>query len=99
MVSGAGGRCWSAHRGEAEKPGVGKLGVDQQLEISRVCSQRYIWQAEERISIRLVAGDVIRTEKKIGLVFSPSYGSTFEALLIAKHLIIFQHLLRALLLK
>ena len=68
------------------KPGVGKLGVDQQLEISRVCSQRYIWQAEERrsISIRLVAGDVIRTEKKIGLVFSPSYGSTFEALLIAK---------------
>ena len=79
MVSGAGGRCWSAHRGEAEKPGVGKLGVDQQLEISRVCSQRYIWQAEERISIRLVAGGVIRT----GLVLSPSYGSTFEALLIA----------------
>ena len=62
----------------------GKLGVDQQLEISRVCSQRYIWQAEERISIRLVTGGVIRPEKKIGLVFSPSYGSTFEALLIAK---------------
>ena len=66
------------------KPGVGKLGVDQQLEISRVCSQRYIWQAEERISIRLVTGDVIRTEKKIDLVFSPPYGSTFEALLIAE---------------
>ena len=57
------------------KPGVGKLGVDQQLEISRVCSQRYIWQAEERrsISIRLVTGGVIRSEKKIDLVlaFSP----------------------------